>query len=161
RLTSPGVLVGTPAYLPPEAITGEGDPTPQGDVYSLGVILYELAAGRAPYVGPVTSVLVQVVTTPPLPPSRFRPELPPSIDELCLRARARRPEARFAAMAAFAAAIEGVSSRGQSSTVLTNPIPADVSNAPTEGPSRQSELPDPRLAPRILEMLRKWGWART
>ena len=105
RLTSPGLLMGTPAYMPPEAVLGQEEPHPSGDVYSLGVMLYELLAGRCPFIGPPTAVLARIVAETIEPPSRHRAGLDPRLDALCLKALARSPHERFASMADFAAAI--------------------------------------------------------
>jgi serine/threonine protein kinase/class 3 adenylate cyclase len=147
RLTSPGLLMGTPAYMPPENVLGQADASPAGDVYSLGVLLYELLAGRCPFAGPVMAVLAQAVNDGPPPPSRWRPGLDPRLDAVCLRALAKDPKDRFAGMAAFAEALAGA--LGPCSEGKEDPAPDTPPAAP-----------DARLAPKILGLLRTWGWAR-
>ena len=106
RLTKSGVLLGTPRYMAPEQV--EGDPSaigPACDIYSLGVILYELLAGRRPFVGSVAVVLGQKLVRPPEPPSTFRPDLDPGLEAICLKALAIKPADRYATMADFAVAL--------------------------------------------------------
>jgi class 3 adenylate cyclase/predicted Ser/Thr protein kinase len=151
RLTTPGLLMGTPAYMPPEHVLGQTEsPGPAGDVYALGVILYELLTGRCPYLGPVTAVLAQVLSDMPLPPSQVRPELGVRYDAVCLRALAKKPEERFASMADLAEALERCLVGGQAAS-----LPAS-GGRPAACPTE----PDPRLAAKVLGILRTWGWAR-
>jgi hypothetical protein len=113
RLTEAGALVGTPAYCAPERIgAGAEAAGPAGDVYSLGVILYELLTGRPPFAGQLSEVLRRLLTEAPEPPSRRRPGLDPRLEAICLRAMAQEPAARFASMADFAAAL-GAYLRGE------------------------------------------------
>jgi serine/threonine protein kinase/class 3 adenylate cyclase len=157
RLTTPGLIIGTPAYMPPEAVLGQAESSPAGDVYSLGVILYELLAGRCPYAGPIPAVLASVISEAPPRPSTYQQGLDPRIDAVCARAMARAIHERFASMAEFAkalAALEG----GVTAQVLeraTSPTIEDESLPPTRW-----HAPAPHLAARILELLRTWGWAR-
>ncbi len=106
RLTQDGACMGTPAYMPPEQVKGEIDVMgPASDIYSLGVILYELLAGRLPFSGDVMAVLAQVVMEEPPPPSRFCPELDPELEAICLKAMAKKIEDRYPSMAQLAAAL--------------------------------------------------------
>ena len=108
RLTAPGTLLGTPAYMPPEQMRGDTAATgPAGDIYSLGVVLYELLTGRLPFQAPSLGALVaQVLTQDPPPPSAHRPDLDRGLEGICLKAMARDPAGRFRSMAEFAAALD-------------------------------------------------------
>ncbi|MBL8848467.1 MAG: serine/threonine protein kinase [Planctomycetaceae bacterium] len=96
-LTLTGSIAGTPGYMAPEQITGEADEIgPPCDLYSLGVILYELVTGSPPFSGNVATILGSIVSEPAPPPRTRCPQLDPVLDEVCLRALAKRPAERFA-----------------------------------------------------------------
>ncbi len=94
--------VGSPAYMSPEQI-GMQPLTHQSDMFSLGVVLYELLTGRRPFIADsVEKMLDQVLTADPLPPSKVRPTLPKELDRILLTALAKKPAARFPTWAEFA-----------------------------------------------------------
>jgi serine/threonine protein kinase len=96
RLTKVGAILGTPAYMSPEQVCGDVNAIGPGcDVYALGVILYELLAGRLPFEGPAMAVLAQILTQPPEPPSAHRPDLDPRLEVICLKALAKQPQDRY------------------------------------------------------------------
>jgi WD40 repeat protein len=106
RLTAFGALLGTPSYMAPEQV--QGDPAgigPACDIYSLGVILYQLLTGQLPFQGPVTAVLGQVLVVEPPPPSTLRANLDPRLEAICLKAMAKKVANRYASMAELAAAL--------------------------------------------------------
>jgi serine/threonine protein kinase/formylglycine-generating enzyme required for sulfatase activity len=107
RLTQSGAALGTPAYMPPEQVQGKlDDMGPPSDIYSLGVILYELLAGRLPFsAGDAMAMLSQVLLDEPPPPSQFRPDLDRALDAICLKAMAKKTVDRYASMADMATAL--------------------------------------------------------
>lgn len=102
-LTVPGTLVGTPAYLAPESVRHPGTATPAGDVYSLGVVLFEALTGRPPLIGPTTLATLRLVdAVDPLPPSRLQPHLPRDLDTICLACLRKNPRRRYGSALALA-----------------------------------------------------------
>lgn len=106
--TRTGAILGTPAYMAPEQAAGRGDIVgPATDIYALGVLLYETLTGRPPFSGNSSwDVLVQIIHTDPIPPSKLRPQLSRDLDTICLKALAKHPFDRYATAAAFADDLE-------------------------------------------------------
>jgi tRNA A-37 threonylcarbamoyl transferase component Bud32 len=107
QVTLMGELVGTPEYLAPERMAG-GPDDPRSDLYAIGCIAYELLSGRPPFTGGRTMVMSAHLQTPPTPPSRVVPGIPPSLDALIVQLLAKSPAARPATGRALCAALEEV-----------------------------------------------------
>lgn len=98
RLTRTGLLIGTPTYMAPEQVTGRAVDQ-RTDIYSLGVIMYEMFTGSAPYKdGDSMSIMYQHVRGEAKSPSALNSSIPAVLDALILKAMATEPERRFASM---------------------------------------------------------------
>ncbi len=108
QATRPGTRLGTVSYMSPEQ--AEGRPTDaRTDVFSLGVVLYEMLAGQPPFQGEHESaVLYQIVHAAPPPLARFRPGAPPSLEAIVHRALEKEPKQRFESMEMLADALLAV-----------------------------------------------------
>ena len=129
--TRAGLLIGTVSYVPPEQVTG-GSTGPGGDVYSAGVMLFELLTGRLPFTGDTPlSVAYQHVNTDIPAPSTLVPGIPAAVDQLVLAATSRDPARRPADAGEFLRAVrrvrEGLAqSSGPESSGLTGVMGAGV-----------------------------------
>ncbi|HSR92992.1 MAG TPA: protein kinase, partial [Gemmatimonadales bacterium] len=106
RLTRSGVMVGTPSYMSPEQAAGERMLDGRSDIYGLGVMLYEMLAGEAPFTGPTAQAVIAKRFTDPAPSiRRLRPAVPASVDETIKKALANVPADRFSSGAAMVEAL--------------------------------------------------------
>jgi serine/threonine-protein kinase len=95
QMTETGSIVGTAQYLSPEQARG-GEVDPRSDLYSLGVVLYELLTGKTPFEGDTpVEIAMKHLSNAPKPPSKLRPDVPPELDMVVLRALAKNPDDRY------------------------------------------------------------------
>jgi len=108
QLTASGVVVGTPAFMAPEQITG-GAISRQTDIYAWGVVMYTMLAGRRPFTASsATAIQYMHVHEPPPPLVEVRPDVPPAVARIVMCALEKKPEARQRTMAEVAAALRAV-----------------------------------------------------
>src|ERR1700730_3501622 len=105
QVSNSGVLMGTPAYLSPEQIQGDPQDT-RSDLFSLGIILYQMTTGMWPFSGSsVSAVCAQIVAITPPPPSHHNPSLPAAFDHIVMRFMAKDPADRYATAEALGASL--------------------------------------------------------
>lgn len=106
RVTAEGMIIGTPAYLSPEQAQGL-KLDHRTDIYSLGVVLYEMATGQLPFdADDISALLLQQVKQPPPPPRLIVPTLPESLEKVILNALEKNPGRRFQSSGALATALQ-------------------------------------------------------
>lgn len=107
ELTATGELLGTYCYMSPEQLEGHRDQLgPATDIYSLGVILYQLLTDTLPFDGSLAQLARDVPQKAPEPPSARRPSVDPDVDAICLRMLAKSAAERYATMAELDGALE-------------------------------------------------------
>jgi serine/threonine-protein kinase len=114
-LTSTGMVMGTPDYMPPEQAQGNNADF-RSDIYSLGVVLYEIFTGRLPFDGATAlEVVVAHVQKTPAPPRTINPAIPAELDAVILRCLEKSPERRYPRVEDLLAKLSALSSRLETS----------------------------------------------
>ena len=106
RDTETEVTFGTPIYMSPEQMRGDQNLDSRSDIYSLGVVLYEMATGRPPFKGTTEEIQKQHIYSPPPPPRELNSALPKPVADVILRALAKEPGERFATAGELAQALQ-------------------------------------------------------
>ncbi|HEX6275731.1 MAG TPA: serine/threonine-protein kinase [Polyangiaceae bacterium] len=143
RVTTTGARLGTPLYVSPEQLVSAKYVDARTDVWSLGVILYELVTGTLPFEGPTAiAVAAAIQTVEPPPPSSRRPGLPPELDAVVMRALAKRPDERFGSVAEFVRALAPFAASPASATRVTAFAERPARAARPEAPRAGETLAD-------------------
>jgi serine/threonine-protein kinase len=154
-LTMAGTVMGTPEYMSPEQAQGLATIGPPTDIYALGVVLYEMLTGQMPFQADTPmGMLVARLQYSPRPPRDYRNDLPMAVEDVVMRALARRPEARYASAKEMVAALKdagGLRARSSgpqrpvspplgvpAATQLLNPVPGvpQPPRPPAVGPTQ-------------------------
>ena len=123
-LTTEGISMGTPAYMSPEQVSGVADVDHRTDIFSLGVLLYEMATGARPFSGQSFGDLAaSILRDSPRPLSEVRPEAPPELDTAITRCLQKNATSRFASMAELRVALQRKSAGVEESTPSVAVLP--------------------------------------
>ncbi|MEP6590451.1 MAG: serine/threonine-protein kinase, partial [Gemmatimonadota bacterium] len=118
-LTSVGMTLGTPAYMAPEQAAADPNVDHRADIYSLGIVAYEMLTGRLPFAGGTPQAMLAAhVTTAPMPILSVRPDLPPPLADLIMRCLAKAPDDRWASAGELVNAIDALATPSGGMTSL-------------------------------------------
>ncbi len=137
RMTRQGTIIGTIQYMSPEQIQGQ-DTDARSDIYSLGILLYEMLTGRLPFNDSSEFKLMMMqINEPPPPPREFAPHIPLHIERAIMRSMAKRPDARFQTVNEFRQALED--NKATNAQLVNQTVNAQPS-APSSGNAAQDEM---------------------
>jgi serine/threonine-protein kinase len=141
HLTKTGQIIGTPLYMAPEQSRSTSDADARADLYSIGVLLYEVVTGALPFeASTLYDIIVKHATEPPRKPSLLRPSLPPAVEAVVLRCLEKKPEDRWQSADELLAAWNDAWEHGTAPVVVAKP--ALVATAPAAAPpSRAGGFP--------------------
>jgi eukaryotic-like serine/threonine-protein kinase len=143
QMTEAGAIVGTAQYLSPEQARGAAVDQ-RSDLYSIGVVLYEMLTGEVPFTGDTpVEIAMKHLSDTPRPPSTLRPEIPPDLDMIVLRALAKNPDDRFQTADEMDAELARVADGGSVTTIT-----ADAATAVLSGTSLAAAAPTAITPPR-------------
>ncbi len=144
-------MVGTPQYISPEQARGKADLDARTDIYSLGVVLYELLVGRVPYQADTPYAVVHDHIFTPLPmPRSLNPNLSEPLERVLLKALAKERDDRYATVAEMLAALEKAAAESPAFAPLAAPAPE--SSAPTEAAVPVEKTAEPEKPAPPLEL---------
>ncbi|MDQ1378274.1 MAG: eukaryotic-like serine/threonine-protein kinase [Acidimicrobiaceae bacterium] len=152
-LTATGLVVGTPAYLPPERLAGR-PATVASDIYGVGVVLYQAVSGQSPFEPGVP--LPALASSEPWPLRERRPDIAPALDAVIKRAMARDPSARFASAAEMAAALRAASAESAAGVLRAasaESVTAGAAPAAATATTVASVPPPPPTLPPLTEVM--------
>ena len=138
RLTQTDAIMGTPAYISPEQAQAQ-TVDQRSDIYSLGIILYEMVTGRVPFTADTPLAIILKHISDPMPlPSLLKPDIPTGIERVILKALAKEPEDRFATAAEFLSAWKRALNENDSVPRVAKTISVPASSPPALRPVTQA-----------------------
>ncbi len=145
-LTAPNLIIGTPQYMSPEQCSQASDIDARSDIYSLGIIIYEMLVGHVPFVGDSpTAIMMKHLQEPPPSVLEERKDLPPEVGKVIARALAKRPEERFQSAGELSKALEAAAAGEVQAAALaaasTNPATASSETSRIVVPTEPNEAP--------------------
>ena len=143
-MTQAGTIMGTPAYMSPEQFMGQTVDA-RTDIYSAGVVLYQMLTGERPFEGSMTAIMHKALNTTPPRPSELSVTAPSGLDEVVAKAMAKRPEDRYASAAEFAKALRDFQSGAAPARAA--PRPAEVDPDATMVAARPAAPATPPASP--------------
>ncbi|MFQ3580830.1 MAG: serine/threonine-protein kinase [Chloracidobacterium sp.] len=147
EISTESLAVGTPEYMSPEQCS-EKDLTPASDIYSLGVVLYRMLAGRPPFIGPAQYIMARHIAGEPPPLHLRRPHLPEAVASVALRALAKDPDGRFASALDLRVAFDQALAEVDEDVIYQRVQPPETDEAGAWKRTRQMDaLKPPNLGP--------------
>jgi serine/threonine-protein kinase len=166
EMTETGSIMGTAQYLSPEQAQGHAV-TATSDLYSIGVMLYELLAGRLPFDGDsAVAVALKHLSEPPAPISQWRPDVHPALEAVVMAALAKDPAQRWQSAEDLAAGLEAARTQieagpngGQDTAAFAAiPMPAESATAATQMAGTTPPVLAPVSGPEREREERRWPW---
>ncbi|HEY8076394.1 MAG TPA: protein kinase [Labilithrix sp.] len=160
KLTVPGSIFGTVDYMSPEQIRSASTVDHRSDLWSLGVILYELVTGRTPFMGDARAVIAGIASDPVRPPTAYVPDLAPSLVAIIMKALAKDREQRFQSAEELRDALAPFSELDEITSVLSQLPAASMPRRSTRPPATSSR-PHARTSESWEQSPAKRGWSKT
>ncbi len=157
KLTRTRTMLGSPLYMAPEQMRSSRDVDSRGDVWALGVVLFELLTGRSPFEAETMPELcLKIVSEPPLSLAQLRPAVPPSLVEVVERCLQKEKEKRFASAAELAQALAPFA--GGQPSLFSMRSPGSIVTGPPVSPFAPPEgVPPSGGPPRVASIPAAWG----